>query len=65
MLVLRRKIDESVIIRLGNQFIKVTLLGVERDRAKLGFTANAEVNIVREEIDMQSMFLSSSKTKGR
>ena len=47
MLVLRRKIGESVII--GND-IQVQVLGIEGDQIKLGFIAPKEVQVLRQEL---------------
>ena len=47
MLILTRKIDQSIIIQ-GN--ITVVVLGVERDRVKLGIAAPAEISVLREEL---------------
>jgi carbon storage regulator CsrA len=47
MLILTRKIDQSIIIS-GN--ITIMVLGVERDRVKLGIAAPAEVTVLREEL---------------
>ena len=47
MLILTRKIDQSIVIQ-GN--IPVMVLGVERDRVKLGIAAPAEVSVLREEL---------------
>ena len=47
MLILSRKIDQSIIIQ-GN--ITVVVLGVERDRVKLGIAAPAEISVLREEL---------------
>ena len=47
MLVLRRKIDETVVI--GDE-IRVTVLAVEGDTVKLGFTAPREIDVMREEL---------------
>ena len=47
MLILTRKIDQSIIIQ-GN--ITIMVLGVERDRVKLGIQAPAEVAVLREEL---------------
>lgn len=44
---LRRKVGESVVV---NRTITVTILGVEGERVKLGFTAPADVAIAREEL---------------
>ena len=47
MLILTRKIDQSIIIQ-GN--IQIMVLGVERDRVKLGIAAPADVAVLREEL---------------
>ncbi len=47
MLILTRKIDQSIIIQ-GN--ITVMILGVERDRVKLGIAAPADITVLREEL---------------
>ena len=47
MLILTRKIDQSIIIQ-GN--IQIMVLGVERDRVKLGIAAPAEISVLREEL---------------
>jgi carbon storage regulator len=47
MLILTRKIDQSIVIQ-GN--ITIVVLGVERDRVKLGIAAPAEVSVLREEL---------------
>ncbi len=47
MLILTRKIDQSIIIEND---ITIVVLGVERDRVKLGIQAPAEVAVLREEL---------------
>jgi len=47
MLVLKRKIGESVMI--GDQ-IQVQILGVEGDQIKLGFVAPKDIQILRQEL---------------
>jgi len=47
MLILTRKIDQAIVIR-GNILVRV--LGVERDRVKLGICAPEEIVILREEL---------------
>ena len=49
MLILTRKIDQAIIIQ-GN--ITIMVLGVERDRVKLGIAAPADVAVLREELMM-------------
>ena len=47
MLILTRKIDQSIII---DSKITIMVLGVERDRVKLGIAAPANVVVLREEL---------------
>lgn len=47
MLVLRRKVGESIIL---DGVICVSVLAVEGERVKIGISAPAEVTIVREEL---------------
>ena len=47
MLILTRKIDQGIVIQ-GN--IQIVVLGVERDRVKLGIAAPADVTVLREEL---------------
>ena len=47
MLVLRRKVGESIILA---GVISVSVLAVEGERVKIGISAPSEVTIVREEL---------------
>jgi carbon storage regulator len=47
MLVLTRKIDQGIVIS-GNIIVRV--LGVERDRVKLGIQAPMDVAVLRQEL---------------
>jgi carbon storage regulator len=47
MLVLTRKIDQGIVIA-GNIYVRV--LGVERDRVKIGISAPIEIPVLREEL---------------
>ena len=47
MLILRRKIDEKVLV--GDDIV-VTILEIETKRVKLGFTAPSNVKILRNEL---------------
>ena len=47
MLVLTRKVDQGIVIA-GNIYIRV--LGVERDRVKIGIDAPREIPVLREEL---------------
>lgn len=47
MLILTRKVDQAIIIS-GNILVRV--LGVERDRVKIGISAPGEITILRQEL---------------
>lgn len=47
MLILTRKVDQGIVIS-GN--ILVTVLGIERDRVKIGISAPADVKVLRQEL---------------
>lgn len=47
MLVLRRKVGESIIL---DGVISVSVLAVEGERVKIGISAPADITIVREEL---------------
>ena len=47
MLVLTRKVDQGIVIA-GNIYIRV--LGVERDRVKIGIAAPKEIPVLRQEM---------------
>ncbi|GAC1565244.1 MAG: carbon storage regulator CsrA [Ktedonobacteraceae bacterium] len=54
MLVLRRKVGESIIL---DGVISVSVLAVEGERVKIGITAPIEVTIVREELLKNAPYL--------
>ena len=47
MLILTRKIDQGIVIA-GNIYIRV--LGVQRDRVKIGISAPIDIVVLREEL---------------
>ena len=59
MLVLRRKVGESIIL---DGVISVSVLAVEGERVKIGITAPAEVTIVREALLKNAPDLSKEST---
>ena len=50
MLVIRRQIEEAIVIDGTDGRITVRVLGIEGDRVKLGCEAMPSVNFVREEL---------------
>jgi carbon storage regulator len=53
MLVLSRKIEESIVIGEEdgtNQFLKITVLDVGNGKVKLGFEADDDVSVFRQEV---------------
>jgi len=58
MLVLTRKIDQGIVIS-GNIVIRV--LGVERDRVKIGISAPLNVTVLRQELLERDANSSKSK----
>ncbi len=62
MLILTRKVDQGIVID-GN--ISVHVLGVERDRVKIGITAPDKVTILREELlDKDQLSKVSNQARG-
>lgn len=52
MLVIGRKTDEEIIIRLGGgEIVKIKVQAVYGDRCRLGFEAPAHIQINRLELD--------------
>lgn len=47
MLILSRKIDESIVI---DEKIKITIAGIDRGRVKLGITCDKSIPVRREEL---------------
>lgn len=50
MLVLTRRMHEELVITLGDQTVVVRVVGVARDRVRLGITAPREVAVHRSEV---------------
>lgn len=64
-LVLTRKINQVIVIETSDGPIRIVVLGVERDRAKLGIEAPECVNIRREELPVQSAQTASTGRQRR
>ncbi len=47
MLILTRKVEEGIVIS-GNILVRV--LGVERDRVKIGISAPGDIKVLRQEL---------------
>ena len=61
MLVVTRKVDESLIIADN---IEITVLEVSRDRVKIGISAPKDIKIIRNElIDTQNVNKDSGSSK--
>jgi carbon storage regulator len=50
MLVLTRRMHEELVITIGDQKVVVRVVGVARDRVRLGVTAPREVAVHRSEV---------------
>jgi carbon storage regulator CsrA len=50
MLVLSRKKDEQLVIRLGDQTVVIRVLSVVRERVRIGVIADPSIAVHREEV---------------
>lgn len=50
MLVLSRKKNEQLVIRMGEETVFIRILDVARDRVRVGITAPRSVEVHREEV---------------
>jgi carbon storage regulator CsrA len=50
MLVLSRKMNEQIVIQVGDETVVVQVVDLARDRVRLGITASPDVTIHRKEI---------------
>lgn len=50
MLVLSRKIDESIIIDLGDSVIELLIVDIKSNQVRIGIEAPTEIPIVRKEL---------------
>jgi carbon storage regulator len=54
MLVLKRKLKESILIQLGDQKIKITVTDLTPSAVRIGIDAGKDVKILREELEPHS-----------
>jgi len=50
LLILSRKIGESVVIKVGNRKIKLTMVEQDNGSIKIGFEAPKDIKIYRQEV---------------
>ena len=50
MLVLSRKKNEEIIITVGDETIRISMVGIESHRARVGIQASKNVAVVRAEL---------------
>ncbi|MCL1903088.1 MAG: carbon storage regulator [Oscillospiraceae bacterium] len=50
MLVITRKLNESIIVQAGETKIEIAVLDLAKDKAKIGVNAPREVKIIRKEL---------------
>ena len=50
MLVLTRQTKEEIEITIGGQTVRLKVVGIDRDKVRLGFDASKEVVVDRKEI---------------
>lgn len=61
MLILSRVAGESIVVGEGPSRVLVTVLGVDKGRARLGFEADEHVEIRRAELPPRNPHLHSSR----
>lgn len=62
MLVLSRKVDQTINIHVDGKIVQVTINKINGSRVSLGLTAAKEVNIMRAEVDPYSSQKNSGPT---
>ena len=60
MLVLTRKMDEQIVIQLGDRDVFIQVVAIDRDRVRLGIIAPPDVRVHREEVVRRIESLQSS-----
>lgn len=56
MLVLSRKKDEMIVLRIGDVRVEIKIKDARTDKAQIGFTAPPEVVIYRKELEQFPRF---------
>jgi carbon storage regulator CsrA len=66
MLVLSRKKDETILIKIpGQDDIKITVVKIDnRNKVRIGVEANKEITVLRQELDQKPISL-VSESKGK
>lgn len=62
MLIVTRKFGQSLII--GDQQVKVTVLGIKQNQVKIGVTAPKSIPVDREEIFFKKQIKKSQQVEG-
>jgi carbon storage regulator CsrA len=55
MLVLSRKKDEEIILKVGDEIIRISMVAVESHRARIGINASKNVIVVRGELQTKQL----------
>lgn len=50
MLVLSRKKDEKILLKLGTEEVELTVVRIDANKVRLGIKASENVNILRSEL---------------
>jgi carbon storage regulator len=50
MLVLSRKKDERIVLKVGDKNIEITVVRIESGRVRIGIEADSDVAIIRKEL---------------
>jgi carbon storage regulator len=53
MLVLSRKKDEKIILKIGDKDIEITVVRIESNKVRIGIQADPDVIILRSELTQQ------------
>ncbi len=53
MLVLSRKKDEKILLKVGTEEIEVVIVRIEPNKVRIGISASENVTILRSELDVK------------